>query len=94
MNKNEIGILISQKLENEITKKDIAIVLTAFIEVAKETLVKGNNITLEGFMTFSTMVVDKKSGTCFGKEWSTPKKYTPTVKYSKVLKNLIASKKI
>lgn len=94
MNKNEIGILIFQKVEHEITKKDIARVLTAFIEVARETLVKGDNITLEGFMTLSTMVINERQGTCFGKNWSTPKKYTPTVKYSKVLKDLIASKKI
>ncbi len=94
MNKNEVGILISQKVENEITKKDIARVLTAFIEVAKETLVKGDNITLEGFISLSTLVVEKKQGTCFGKDWSTPKKYIPTVSYSKSFKKLIASKEI
>jgi len=94
MNKNEVGILISQKVENKITKKDIAAVLTAFIEVAKETLVKGDNITLEGFISLSTMVVEKKQGTCFGKDWSTPQKYIPTVSYSKVFKKIIASKEI
>jgi len=94
MNKNEVGILISQKVENEITKKDIARVLTAFIEVVKETLVKGDNITLEGFMTLSIIVVDEKKGTCFGKDWSTPKKHIPTVSYSKVFKKIIASKEL
>ena len=94
MNKNEVGILISQKVENEITKKDIARVLTAFIEVVKETLLKGDNITLEGFMTLSTMVVNKRQGTCFEKDWSTPKKHIPTISYSKVFKKIIASKEI
>ena len=94
MNKNEIGILTSQKLENEISKKDTTRVLNAFIEVAKEILVKGDRITLEGFMSLSTMVIDEKSGTCFGKDWTTPKKYIPTVKYSNSFKKQIASKKI
>ena len=94
MNKNEIGILISQKLENEITKKDIASVLNAFIEVSKEILVKGDRITLEGFLSLGTMVINKKVGCCFGNNWSTPKKYTPSVRFSDSFKKLIATKKV
>ena len=94
MNKNEIGILTSQKLENEISKKDIARVLTAFIEVSKEILVKGDRITLEGFMSLSTMVIDKKEGCCFGTDWTTPQKYIPIAKYSNSFKKQIATMKI
>ncbi len=94
MNKNEIGILIANKLGNKITKKDIATVINAFIDVAKEILVKGDKITLEGFMSLSTMIIDEKSGTCFGKDWNTPKKYIPAAKYSNSFKKQIAKKKI
>lgn len=94
MNKNEIGIIIANKLENKISKKDIATVINAFIDTVKETLVKGDKITLEGFISLNTMIIDERKGLCFGKDWATPKKYIPTVKYSKALKDLIASKKI
>ena len=94
MNRNEIGILVANKLENEITKKDIATVINAFIDIVKETLVKGDKITLEGFISLNTMVIEKKEGCCFGKDWTTPKKYIPTAKYSNSFKRLIANKKI
>lgn len=94
MNKNEIGIIIANKLDNEISKKDIATVINAFIDTVKETLVKGDKITIEGFISFSTMIIDEKSGTCFGKDWKTPKKFIPTVKYSNSFKKQIANNKI
>ena len=88
MNKKELINKISEN--TTITKKDVDIVLAAFQDIVKETVISGDKVSLTGFMTFEKKHVPAKSGvTKLGgveKPWSTEPKDEVSVKLSKSYK--------
>ena len=88
MNKKEITKTISQR--TGATQKDIDLILAAFQDIVKESVVSGDKVSLTGFMTFEKKHVPAKSGvTKLGgieKPWSTEEKDEISVKLSKAYK--------
>lgn len=88
MNKKELINKISES--TGIIKKDVDIVLAAFQDIVKETVISDDKVSLTGFMTFEKKHVPAKSGvTKLGgieKSWSTPEKDEISVKISKSYK--------
>lgn len=88
MNKKELINKISES--TTISKKDVDIVLAAFQDIVKETVISGDKVSLTGFMTFEKKHVPAKSGvTKLGgveKPWSTEPKDEVSVKLSKSYK--------
>lgn len=60
MIKNEIVKEISNK--TGITQKDTDAVLTAFQEVVKENVIKGEDVKIIGFINFEKITIPAKSG--------------------------------
>lgn len=53
MNKSELIQAVSDKLENNLSKKDVTAVIDSFLDTVTETLANGDSIALVGFGTFS-----------------------------------------
>lgn len=91
MNKSELVASIADKL-NGVTKKDITSVIDALPEVVKETVSKGEDVKLTGFLTFAKKHVDAKTGKSklggVEKAWHTEAKDEISVKISKSYKEL------
>lgn len=72
MIKNEIVKEIANK--TGITQKDTDAVLTAFQEVVKENVIKGEDVKIIGFINFEKITIPAKSGVSklkgFEKAWS------------------------
>ena len=90
MVKNDLVKEIS--LRTGLTKKDVETVITAFPEVVKETVAKGEDVKLTGFLTFAKKHVDAKTGKSklggVEKSWATEAKDEISVKISKSYKEL------
>ena len=88
MNKTELVKEISN--QTTLSQKDVVTVIDAFQNIVKDTVVRGDKVTLTGFLTFDKKHVDAKSGvTKLGgveKPWSTPAKDEISVKISKSYK--------
>ena len=88
MNKTELVKEIAN--QTTLSQKDVVTVIDAFQNIVKDTVVRGDKVTLTGFLTFDKKHVDAKSGvTKLGgveKPWSTPAKDEISVKISKSYK--------
>ena len=75
-----------------ITQKDIDAVLTAFQEVVRENVIKGENIKMVGFINFEKITIPAKSGVSklkgVEKAWTKPAHKEATVKALKSFKNI------
>lgn len=91
MNRTQLVNEISSKLD-DVKKKDVEAVLDMLPEVVKETVSKGEDVKLTGFLTFTKKHVDAKTGKSklggVVKEWSTEAKDEISVKISKSYKEL------
>jgi nucleoid DNA-binding protein len=89
MNKTELVREIASKIE-ELTQKDVDLVLNTFQEVVKETVKSGEDVKLTGFMNFEKKHVPAKSGVSkiggVEKPWTTEPKDEISVKLSKSYK--------
>jgi DNA-binding protein HU-beta len=95
MNKLEMVNSISEK--TEFSKKDSEKALSAFIETVKETLLKGEKISLVGFGNFEVAHVNERSGEIKmgerkGEKYVTPEHDAPKFKFSKSFKDEMANK--
>ena len=79
-----------------LTKKDTEATLKAFEEVVTETLVKGEKVSLTGFVTLETATQaprevrnpkDPSQGT-----WMTEERQVPKAKFGKTIKDAVAGK--
>lgn len=88
MNKKEFISEISER--TEVSKKDVAAVIDAFQDVVKDTVSKGDKISITGFLIFSKKHVPAKSGISkiggVEKPWSIDEKDEISVKISKTYK--------
>lgn len=89
MNKGEITTVVANKLQNNLSKKEVGDVIDIFIETIKETLQNRGKVILKGFITFRTQLVSAKSGKSFGKEWSIGSRQIPKVSFSPSFKKSI-----
>ena len=89
MNKTELVKEISN--QTTLSQKDVAIVIDAFQNVVKDTVVNGDKVALTGFLTFDKKHVEAKTGVIQlgekkGQKWNTPAKDEISVKISKSYK--------
>ena len=91
MNKNELVAVVVNELNNNIQKKDVERVVNTFIDVLKNAILH-QKVSLTGFITFSSVLVQAREGHMNGKPWSTPEKYTPKAKFSDSYKKQMARK--
>jgi nucleoid DNA-binding protein len=89
MNKGEIIRVVSNKLQNNLSKKEVGDVIDIFIETIKETLQNKDKVILKGFITFKTRLSSAKSGESFGKKWSIGSRQIPKVSFSPSFKKSI-----
>lgn len=93
MNKTELIIAIADKAE--ITKKDAADALNAFIDIVSEELEKGESVQLIGFGTFDVSKRAARTGRNpqTGEEMKIPATKAPKFKAGKALKEVVNSGK-
>jgi len=89
MNKGEITTIVANRLQNNLSKKEVGEVIDIFIETIKETLQNRAKVILQGFISFRTQLVSAKSGKSFGKEWSISSRQIPKVSFSPSFKKSI-----
>jgi len=89
MNKKELITSISEK--TELTKKDVELVLNAFIETIEETLENGEKVQLTGFGTFEPRQRKARTGRNpkTGEELEIPASVVPAFKVGKAFKERI-----
>jgi DNA-binding protein HU-beta len=61
MNKGELVTAIAAKLD-DVTKKDVDVILSAAIECIQESVAEGDKVTLVGFGTFERRERSERSG--------------------------------
>jgi DNA-binding protein HU-beta len=90
MNKTELIKEISNT--TSLSQKDVASVVETFADVVKNTVTKGEDVKLSGFITFTKKDVAEKTGVSkiggVEKEWTSPAKSVVTVKLSKAYKTI------
>lgn len=89
MNKKEFINEISER--TKVSKKDVIAVIDAFQDIVKDTVVKGDKISITGFLTFAKKSVPAKSGKIQlgdrkGEIWETPARDEISAKISKSYK--------
>ena len=89
MNKTELIKEIAN--QTTLSQKDVVIVIDAFQNVVKNTVVNGDKVALTGFLTFDKKHVEAKTGVIQlgdkkGQTWNTPAKDEISVKISKSYK--------
>ena len=62
MNKSELVIAISKKVDGSITKKDIDLAIEKLIEAVKEEVATGLEVTLVDFGRFSAHTIPERKG--------------------------------
>ncbi|MDD3014021.1 MAG: HU family DNA-binding protein [Candidatus Gastranaerophilales bacterium] len=89
MNKEELVQEVSKKAK--VTQKEVAEVLSTFIEVVEKTVSKGKKVTLVGFGTFEARKRSARIGRNpqTGKEIKIPAKTVPTFSAGKKFKELV-----
>ena len=91
MNKNEMISAVANKIEGA-TKKDIGVVIDAFTDVIKETVLAGDTVTIPEICKISSKDVAERSGvTKLGdveKAWTKPAHKEACVKTLKSFKNI------
>lgn len=89
MNKKELITSMSEK--TELTKKDVELVLNAFIETIEETLENGEKVQLVGFGTFETRERAARMGRNprTKEEIEIPASVTPAFKVGKAFKERV-----
>lgn len=89
MNKEELVQEVAKKAKA--TQKDVAEVLSAFVDVVEKTVAKGKKVTLVGFGTFEARKRAARTGRNpqTGKEIKIPAKTVPTFAAGKKFKELV-----
>jgi DNA-binding protein HU-beta len=89
MNKEELVQEVSKKAK--VTQKEVAEVLSTFIDVVEKTVSKGKKVTLVGFGTFEARKRSARTGRNpqTGKEIKIPAKTVPTFSAGKKFKELV-----
>jgi len=90
MNKSEIITVVTNKLNNQLTKQDVASVVNMLIDTIKEALQHNKKVSFKGFLLFETKLVQGKKGHSFGQDWTITSKYVPKVKFSSSFKKVLA----
>ena len=89
MNKEELVQEVSKKAK--LTQKDVAEILSTFVEVVEKTVAKGKKVTLVGFGTFDSRKRSERMGRNpqSGKEIKIPAKTVPAFSAGKKFKELV-----
>lgn len=89
MNKEELVQEVAKKAR--VTQKEVADILSVFIEVVEKTVAKGKKVTLVGFGTFEARKRAERTGRNpqTGKEIKIPAKTVPTFTAGKKFKELV-----
>jgi len=89
MNKEELVQEVSKKAK--VTQKEVAEVLSTFVDVVEKTVSKGKKVTLVGFGTFEARKRSARTGRNpqTGKEIKIPAKTVPTFSAGKKFKELV-----
>lgn len=90
MNQTELTTVVFNKLNNQLSKKEVEGVINTLLGTMKESLENNQKITLKGFFSIYTTLVKEKNGHSFGTDWSIPTKYVPKVKFSATFKKMLA----
>ena len=90
MVKSEFITKVQEKIDIEVSKKDLNTILDGFVSVIKEAVLAGDTVTIPEICKISSKDVAERSGvTKLGgveKPWSTPAKDEISVKISKSYK--------
>ena len=92
MNKASLISSISEKTEGTITKKDIELFISTFVETIEETVCSGESIIIKDFETFEKKATKGKTGVMNGKAWSTEDGHRAKFKVSKKLRAMVSKK--
>jgi DNA-binding protein HU-beta len=78
--------------ETGILRKDTAIIVDAFLEAVKDSLIEGNHIELRGFGTFKIKTRKPRSGRNpkTGEIVPVPERVVPTFKYTRAIKDEVS----
>jgi len=89
MNKEELVQEVAKK--SKATQKDVAEILSVFIDVVEKTVAKGKKVTLVGFGTFESRKRAARSGRNpqTGKEIKIPAKTVPAFSAGKKFRELV-----
>ncbi len=92
MNKEELVQEVAKKAK--VTQKEVAEILTTFIDVVERTVAKGKKVTLVGFGTFEPRKRAERTGRNpqTGKEITIPAKTVPTFTAGKKFKEMVNKK--
>jgi len=90
MNKSDLTTVVANKLQNKLSKNEVAKIVNIFIETIKEVLENHEKVSLKGFLSFDTKLVQEKTGNSFGKNWTIASRYVPKVKFSTSFKKVLA----
>ena len=92
MVKNEFIAKVQEKIDIEVSKKDLNTILDGFVNVIKETVLAGDTVTIPEICKISSKDVAERSGvTKLGdveKAWTKPAHKEATVKALKSFKNI------
>ncbi|EKE03183.1 MAG: hypothetical protein ACD_20C00234G0005 [uncultured bacterium] len=89
MNKEELVQEVAKKAK--VTQKEVADILSVFVDVVEKTVSKGKKVTLVGFGTFESRKRAKRTGRNpqTGKEIQIPAKTVPTFTAGKKFKEMV-----
>ena len=92
MVKNEFIAKVQEKIDIEVSKKDLNTILDGFVNVIKEAVLAGDTVTIPEICKISSKDVAERSGvTKLGdveKAWTKPAHKEATVKALKSFKNI------
>ena len=92
MVKNEFIAKVQEKIDIEVSKKDLSTILDGFVNVIKEAVLAGDTVTIPEICKISSKTVGERSGVTklAGKEvpWTKPEHTEATVKALKSFKNI------
>ena len=92
MNKNELATVVSARLNNTLSQKEVLGVINEMIQAIQEVVANNQKVSLKSFLTFEPIVKPARQGISFGKEWSIPELHSVKVKISSSFKKLLALK--
>ncbi|OGI22625.1 MAG: DNA-binding protein [Candidatus Melainabacteria bacterium RIFOXYA2_FULL_32_9] len=89
MNKEELVQEVAKKAK--VTQKEVADILSVFVDVVEKTVSKGKKVTLVGFGTFESRKRAERTGRNpqTGKEIKIPAKTVPTFTAGKKFKEMV-----
>lgn len=92
MVKSEFIAKVQEKIDIEVSKKDLSTILDGFVDVIKEAVLAGDTVTIPEICKISSKTVGERSGITklAGKEvpWTKPEHTEATVKALKSFKNI------